>query len=513
MATAISTIKFPELLFGFVAAIGVDLKPTIAAFRQYLEGENYDVIEIKATDAFNFLKNVVKPKKTLVSSPLKDRYVTHIAYGNQLRAYFDDDSVLAALTVGQVVRRRPSKTKRPDKETFSKTAYLLHQYKRREEVDLLRSVYGRLFFQVSVYSRRGARVDYLSRKFAESRNSAEANLYRADAENLVQQDEDEVEVAHGQRVGRIFHDADFIVNSDINTPNVNDQVKRFGELIFNSNCISPTKFEYGMFLAKAAALRTLDLSRQVGAAIFSQAGEIISLGSNEVPKALGGTYWSDDQFDDREYVRGYDSNDKRKQEILKGIIEAIVPPANREAVMKRKGVIDSQFMDALEYGRIVHAEMSAISDAARNGHAIRDSVLYSTTFPCHMCAKHIVASGISKVVFLEPYPKSLASDLHSDSIEIESSDRGQYSKFPAVRFEHFFGVTPRRYRELFERSKRKSATGEFQNYKDGVKRPFIDLKAPFYYALEQFVMGAAYEGLTKKLASRAAKKSKFKKKK
>jgi deoxycytidylate deaminase len=94
--------------------------------------------------------------------------------------------------------------------------------------------------------------------------------------------------------------------------------------------------------------------------------------------------------------------------------------------MKRKEISDSQFMDALEYGRIVHAEMSAISDAARNGRAIKDTVLYSTTFPCHMCAKHIVAAGIAKVIFLEPYPKSLASDLHSDSIEIENSDRGQY---------------------------------------------------------------------------------------
>jgi deoxycytidylate deaminase len=94
--------------------------------------------------------------------------------------------------------------------------------------------------------------------------------------------------------------------------------------------------------------------------------------------------------------------------------------------MKRKKISDSQFMDALEYGRIVHAEMSAISDAARNGRAIKDTVLYSTTFPCHMCAKHIVAAGIAKVIFLEPYPKSLASDLHSDSIEIENSDRGQY---------------------------------------------------------------------------------------
>ena len=496
MATAILNINNPELFFGFVTAIGVDIQPSIASFKRYLEAEGYHVIPIRVTDAFDLLKGIVVPIQKLKTSPIKDRYSSYIAYGNQLRSHFDDDSIMASLAVAQVLREREKRNKAPNTDAFSGKAYLIHQFKRKEEIELLRSVYGKLFFQISAYSRRGARVDYLSRKFSESKNSAEANRYRSDAESLVQQDENEVEVPHGQRVGKIFHDADFIINSDLNTPNVETQVNRFCELIFGSNSISPTKFEYGMFLAKAAALRTLDLSRQVGAAIFSQAGEIISLGSNEVPKALGGTYWSDDQFDDREYVRQIDSNDKRKREILNGILDAVAPDIDKESIMNRKEIIDSQFMDALEYGRIVHAEMSAISDAARNGHAIRDAILYSTTFPCHMCAKHIVATGISKVVFLEPYPKSLVSDLHSDSIEIESSDRGQYSKFPSIKFEHFFGITPRRYRELFERTKRKSTSGQFQRYKDDFKKPLMGIKAPFYFALEQYVIKTALRSLS-----------------
>jgi deoxycytidylate deaminase len=507
MANAISTIQFPELLFGFVSAVGVDLRPIISAFRSCLEAEDYEVVEIKVTDTFQLLKDVVRPKRALVTTPIEDRYDTYIAYGNQLRSFFEDDAILASFSVGQVVRERIKRSKKNPKEAFGKKAYLLHQFKRKEEIELLRSVYGRLFFQVSVYSRRGARVDFLSRKFSEKKNSAEVSRYRASAEALVQRDENELDVKHGQRVGKIFHDADFIINNDLNSPDVDKQVDRFCELIFSSNSISPTKFEYGMFLAKAAALRTLDLSRQVGAAIFSNAGEIISLGSNEVPKALGGTYWSDDQFDDREYVRRYDSNDKRKREILWAILEAIDPHADNERLMKKPEVIDSQFMDALEYGRIVHAEMSAISDAARNGRAIKNSVLYSTTFPCHMCAKHIVASGITKVVFLEPYPKSLAHDLHSDSIEIENSDRGQYAGFPSVHFEHFFGVTPRRYRELYERGKRKSTQGVFQDYRDGVKRPFIDIKFPFYFELERFVVKAVMRDLVRRTSGKKTKRN------
>jgi hypothetical protein len=105
------------------------------------------------------------------------------------------------------------------------------------------------------------------------------------------------------------------------------------------------------------------------------------------------------------------------------------------------------------------------------------------------------------VVFLEPYPKSLASELHCDALEIEGEDRGAYSIFPSVVFEHFHGVTPRRYRELFEREKRKDGRGEFVRF-GGIGEaeqpiPVIDIKAPFYCQLEEIVLDRAADELTK----------------
>ena len=72
--------------------------------------------------------------------------------------------------------------------------------------------------------------------------------------------------------------------------------------------------------------------------------------------------------------------------------------------------------------------------------------LYCTTFPCHICAKHIVASGIGRVVYLEPYPKSYAAELHKDSIDVDPEEPTH-----RVRFEAFIGVSPYRYRDLFEK--------------------------------------------------------------
>jgi len=425
MMSPIRRIEYPELFFGFVSPIGTDLVPVVAEFRRYFEEQRYRVIEIKATDIFPLLAKYTAALRPLQQAPLHARYKSYIEYGNQLRENLRDDAILALLTVHRIIRRRLRLPVSDAKDRFSRVVFLLHQFKREEEIELLRAVYGNLFFQVSVYSRRGARVDYLSRRFANSQYSAHAQQFRSQAEEIIQQDENERDVPHGQRVGYIFHDADFILNVDVGNEEVLRQIHRFCDLIFSSNRYSPSRMEYGMFAAKAAALRTLDLSRQVGAALFTHDAEIIALGANEVPKGGGGTYWSDDANDDREYVRGHDSNDLRKREILAELAEAISGEQSMAALLKNRRVHDSQFMDALEYGRIVHAEMSAITDAARLGRSVKDSVLYVTTFPCHMCAKHIVAAGTRKVVFLEPYPKSLASELHGDSIQIEGSDRGR----------------------------------------------------------------------------------------
>lgn len=488
MENAITRIEFPELFFGIVSPIGAEIAPTVDALTKFFNQENYEVNVIKVTDYFTTISKTIPPKAPLKNSPTDLRIESYIEYGNQIREEFKDNSILAAYTIFRIARERRKIIKKNPNNSYKKQVYILHQFKRKEEIDLFRSIYGRLFFQISVYSKRESRISSIAKKLAHENTSPDHNKYRSKAIELVVRDEDEKGEPRGQRVTKIFHDADFILNNDIIEFNITDQLNRFLELIFSSNSISPSKQEYGMFAAKAASLRTLDLSRQVGAAIFRRTGEILSQGSNEVPKADGGTYWTDDEpFDAREFVLKCDSNDVRKRELLKEIFEVTNMECTFDEFMNLKFIKDSQFMDALEYGRIIHAEMSAITDASRLGISIKDAILYCTTFPCHMCAKHIVASGIAKVIFLEPYPKSLAHDLHSDAINIEQGPRGTYSEFNSVEFEHFYGVTPRRYRELFERGKRKNGE-KFQEYIDGKKRPNIDYKAPFYTQLEASVI-------------------------
>jgi tRNA(Arg) A34 adenosine deaminase TadA len=161
-------------------------------------------------------------------------------------------------------------------------------------------------------------------------------------------------------------------------------------------------------------------------------------------------------------------------------------------------------MDIIEFGRILHAEMSALMDAARLGRAVQDATLFCTTFPCHICAKHIVGSGIDTVYFLEPYPKSAAFALHPDSIEVEGSSRVHYLNYKKTKFTHFYGISPRRYRDFFEKSLRKNkATGRAQEWlgPKNEPRPILDVKVLIYLPLEKYVEEALQRNKSRAVAA------------
>jgi len=103
--------------------------------------------------------------------------------------------------------------------------------------------------------------------------------------------------------------------------------------------------------------------------------------------------------------------------------------------------------DIVEYSRSIHAEMNALFNAARSGARTAGSTLFCTTYPCHNCARHMVTAGVSEVQYIEPYVKSLATELHYDSI---SSERFKKDKTPdKMVVVPFTGVGPRMYEDFF----------------------------------------------------------------
>jgi deoxycytidylate deaminase len=217
-------------------------------------------------------------------------------------------------------------------------------------------------------------------------------------------------------------------------------------------------------VAYAASLRSGDPSRQVGAAIIDPYGDLISVGCNGAPKPGGGLY--DPPSPGKESLldiqQKFDSNEREKEIIAERIGREIGGGIDPKAV--RTSLKAAGFFDIREFGRAVHAEMEALLACARSGRSARGATLFTTTFPCHNCTRHIIAAGKSKVIYIEPYAESRASALHPDEISVDREEAGK------VPFLPFVGVGPRRYLDLF--SLMLSAGYPIERKKDGELIPW-----------------------------------------
>jgi deoxycytidylate deaminase len=172
------------------------------------------------------------------------------------------------------------------------------------------------------------------------------------------------------------------------------------------------------------------------------------MGTNDCPKSGGGLYWPvlmehgkyEDEPEGRDYMRGCDSNKYEQKKIIEALFTAFSIENTEENIKKIK---NTGINDLTEYGRVVHGEMEALLACARNNISCRGATLYATTFPCHNCAKHIIAAGILRVVYIEPYPKSKAFQFYPAEISNNIKNSGK------VIFEPFIGVGPKRFIDLF----------------------------------------------------------------
>ncbi len=60
--------------------------------------------------------------------------------------------------------------------------------------------------------------------------------------------------------------------------------------------------------------------------------------------------------------------------------------------------------------RTVHAEMNALVQAAKYGHAVEGATAYVTNMPCTTCAKAFIAAGVKRIVVFSDFHDTLALD-------------------------------------------------------------------------------------------------------
>ena len=513
--------KKTEIFIALIAPIGTDLEKVHEYLKKSLVNVDYGVHRVKLSSLIS--KNTSPP---ISSATEFERIQNFMKAGNDLREKVKDGSVVAKLAVDEIASIRQAIS--GDSTTpAGGHAYIIDSLKHDKEVEFLRNTYGQFLSVMSVYEPYGIRLESLLKKNAPltqsriplSEDPKARQALEEEAGKILNYDRGESQSAYGQNVGKAFHLADVFIstkNETITGFNVEKQINRFINLLFGAPFITPTKDEYGSFYAHAAALRSADLSRQVGATITTKDGELISAGCNEVPCAGGGAYWegTPEGTDYRDFKEGIDANAQMKNENVKEIFEALKQAGWLSDGYKNKTsdelldaalykesppaiLRDTGIANIIEFGRIVHAEMTAITDAARRGIALKGATLYTTTFPCHVCARHILASGIQRVVYIEPYPKSHAGSQYRKSIKIDDDEEADSN---AVQFDAFMGIAPRVFMQLFAKVERKTRYGRAHPEEPRLPYPKIHSQFAHYIDIESLVIADLAESGTIKRA-------------
>jgi dCMP deaminase len=136
----------------------------------------------------------------------------------------------------------------------------------------------------------------------------------------------------------------------------------------------PDNDTYFMRMADLVATRSTCLRRQVGAVIMKEK-RVLTTGYNGAPKGL-----------------------KHCAEV---------------GCIRTQNNIESGTRHELCRG--VHAEQNAVIQAAYFGASIKDASIYTTNFPCVMCAKILVNAGIIEVIYKDDYVDPLSKEILNES--------------------------------------------------------------------------------------------------
>lgn len=495
----------PELVFALVGPAGVSLKRLSSVLKEHLKTFEYKAVDIRLSD---LLKNYTDWSDE--DSPGEYKRIQHRQkMALQFRKRLKDGAALVRAGIAAIREKRASISDDPDCPASSQ-AYILDQLKHPSEVELLRQVYGPSFILIAGHAPKTTRTEGLTKQMADSDGCSIDSEHTQQAVHIIDIDDKEDDDDDlGQNTRDAYPLADFF--TDLGHEGGENNVKRFIDLLFGHPFHTPVPDEYAMYQAAAGSLRSSDESRQVGAVIVKLKNrldgktlnvDIVASGMNEVPRRGGGFYWHEDSPDGRDQWLIAYGNDDRARKIktsalaellekikIKGWLNESVN-ASQTNLLARDLLPDlkhTQFMNIGEFSRPVHAEMAAIIDSARRGVAVHGLSMYVTTFPCHNCAKHIIAAGLQKVIYLEPYPKSKAKDLHGEEIELEST--GGSANEGKIVFMAFTGVAPRQYECVFSMSargvKRGFALKEWEAQKKSLSPRYVMRNASEAYLLSE----------------------------
>lgn len=302
-----------------------------------------------------------------------------------------------------------------------KNKFIVDSIRNTHEVEALKIAFSS-FYMFAVWASKNVRWNRVQEKY--DKNLA---LFEHDDKR----DSDEKDES-GQQITLCYQMADVIILNEKNIPTKQSEhftklrlvVEKYINYIEHKEPFQPTEMETLMSMAYANSMRSSCSQRKVGALIIDDYGNVFSSGYNEVPtsqrpcsKEYGKCY--------RKYLRE-EINEKLNQELK-----------DDNLTNKISGIIKSS-SKMLDYCRALHAEENAIVNMARLSVStdFSKSTLYTTTYPCNLCANKIAQVGIKRIIYYEPYPQEEAKNILNShrvmQIPFEGVTYNSYFKFMEV---------------------------------------------------------------------------------
>ncbi|RJQ41017.1 MAG: hypothetical protein C4550_02470, partial [Nitrospiraceae bacterium] len=266
-----------------------------------------------------------------------------------------------------------------------------------------------------------------------------------------------------QNVSKCVHLSDIAINNDSQKNYIFEKkLSKYFALICRPGCIAPSEDEMFMQQAYCMSVKSNCISRQVGAIIVGKRRFIVGAGWNDVGAGqipCGFRRYSDvegtnspfpislkEEAQDfakflNESGSGFLSHDfcfkdeyskfktSKRMALLRKEDSALSEWKSKykvpeEGIASLSDLVATNFTPKrLEYCRALHAEENALlQNSIIGGVGIEGATMYTTTFPCELCAKKIYQARLRKVIYTEPYPESISENVFfkdgSHSIEL-----------------------------------------------------------------------------------------------
>lgn len=299
--------------------------------------------------------------------------------------------------------------------------FVIDSIRNTHEIESLKKHFPE-FYLLAVWASKDTRWERVKNKYDNNLSVFEKDDKR---------DKDEKD-ENGQQITLCYQMADVIVLNETNIYSeqsddflaIKKIVERYVKLIEKEDIYEPMEMETLMAMAYANSMRSSCTQRKVGALIIDEYGNVFSSGYNEVPVH--------ERSCKREYGKCY------RKFLRENIDEKIQSELNDKEMSNKISSIVKNNSKMLDYCRALHAEENAIINMARLSVSTNHSkaTLYTTTYPCNLCANKIAQIGIKKVVYYEPYPqeeakKTLAAH-NVSQVPFEGVTFNSYFKFMEV---------------------------------------------------------------------------------